>query len=57
MPFFFDKKDWIPVPKDCEIGQRLYLEVQLTLKRYSSFNSEFVIEESVTNRYGSGQRL
>lgn len=68
MPFFFDKKDWIPVPEDwkpnivqgktyntdSEIGQRLYLEVQSTLQRYSLIDSEFVIKESETNRYGTG---
>jgi putative restriction endonuclease len=69
MPFFFDKKDWIPVPEDwkpnivqgktydtdTEIGQRLYLQVQSTLKRYSILGSEVVMEESETNRYGSAQ--
>ncbi len=68
-PFFFDKKEWIPVPEDwkpnivqgktydtnTEIGQRLYLNVQSTLQRNSILGSEVVMEESEANRYGSAQ--
>jgi putative restriction endonuclease len=69
MPFFFEKKDWFPVPEDwkpnivqgktydtdSEIGQRLYLQIQSTLQRYSILGSQFVMEENEANRYGSAQ--
>lgn len=68
-PFFFEKRDWIPVPVDwkpnivqgktydagTEIGQKLYLQVQSTLQRYSLIGSELVMEKSEADRYGSGQ--
>jgi putative restriction endonuclease len=70
-PFFFEKRDWIPVPIDwkpsivqgktydtgTDIGQGLYLQVQSTLQRYSLIGSELVMEESEANRYGSGQLI
>lgn len=69
MPFFFEKKDWIPVPEDwkpnivqgktydtkIEIGQRLYMQVHSTLQRYSRIGVELVKEESEANRYGTAQ--
>lgn len=69
MPFFFEKKDWFPVPEDwkpnivqgktydtdSEIGQRLYLQIRSTLQRYSILGSQFVMEENEANRYGSAQ--
>jgi putative restriction endonuclease len=70
-PFFFEKRDWIPVPIDwkpnivqgktydtgTDIGQRLYLQVQSMLQRYFLIGSEMVMEESKANRYGSGQLI
>ncbi|GGG02113.1 HNH endonuclease [Paenibacillus abyssi] len=69
MPFFFDKKDWMPVPEDwkpnivqgktydtgTDTGQELYLKVQAALQRNSIIKSEMIMEEIESNRYGSEQ--
>ena len=69
MPFFFDKKDWIPVPEDWKpnivqgktydtdtvIGHTLYSQVQAKLHRHSLKHNEVVMEESEAYRYGSEQ--
>ncbi|MBB6734051.1 HNH endonuclease [Cohnella zeiphila] len=69
MPFFFDKKDWIPVPEDwkpnivqgktydtdTEIGHLLYSQVQTKLHRYSLNHTEILMEKNEANRYGSEQ--
>lgn len=70
-PFFFEKKDWIPVPEDwkpnivqgktydteTELGQQLYLRVQSILQRQLLSISEFVADESEAKRYGSAQTV
>jgi putative restriction endonuclease len=71
MPFFFEKRDWIPVPEDwkpnivqgktygtdTEIGLALYGKVQEKLNRLTFRDTESVMEISESNRYGSGQTV
>jgi len=71
MPFFFEKKDWIPVPEDwkpnivqgktydtdTDIGLKLYLQVQSRFQYYSNIEFETVMEESQANRYGSAHTI
>lgn len=69
MPFFFDKKDWIPVPEDwkpnivqgktydteTELGQQLYSQVQSIIQGQSIAGSELITEDSEAKRYGFAQ--
>jgi putative restriction endonuclease len=71
LPFFFEKRDWIPVPEDwkpnivqgktydtsTELGLDLYGKVQEKLNRLSFRDSESVMEINGTNRYSSGQTV
>ena len=66
-PFFFEEKDWIPVPEDwapsivqgktydsqTEIGSRLYQQVNERLQKQSIIESNILLEESA--RYGKEQ--
>ncbi|SFD42037.1 putative restriction endonuclease [Lentibacillus persicus] len=70
-PFFFDRQDWIPVPKDwkpnivqgktyntdTEIGQELYNQVQERLHFQKLRQSNYVGEDQPMNRYGSLQTV
>lgn len=70
-PFFFDRQDWIPVPKDwkpnivqgktyntdTEIGQELYSQVQERLHFQKLRQSDYIEEDQTTDRYGSLQMV
>jgi len=71
MPFFFDRKDWIPAPEDwrpsivqgktydteTDIGLKLYLQVQSRLQHQPQKATEIVMEENEAKRYGSAQTV
>lgn len=70
-PFFFDEKDWIPVPENwsnsivqgktyltqTEIGQRLYYQIEERLNHQSINDKTASLINSTGERYGSGQTI
>ncbi len=70
-PFFFERKDWIPVPVDwkpnivqgktyettTDVGRDLYSQVQNRLQRYGLAYSDVVMESSEGDAYGSPQSI
>lgn len=68
MPFYFDEKDWIPVPQDWNrnivqgkiyytgetTGMALYVQVQKKLRLQGLIQSE-IIDDDLLNKYGKEQ--